>query len=206
MCLLPAGCRSVSDAIQRLLDGLTPPDVKDLDERIQALITEQYASLVNICLASGNLIEGLRQTMLQQAEAFAGSRLVGTNVVEMFLTQLADESRALHAIENAFADARPELAVAGAAIDDQEIRILALPPGPTAEQFRSLVHRALPDTPLEITDSADDVVFYREQPHVPWRDLKVLGQAGQEAYRQMNSTEHFPPHTRSDITDWQEVR
>jgi len=204
MCLLPSGCRSVSDAIQRLLDGFAPPDVKDLDQRIQDLITEQYTSLVNICLASGNLIESLRQAMLQQAEAFAGSRLVGTNVVEMFLTQHADESRALHAIENAFADAAPELA--GTAVGEEEIRLLALPPGPTAEQFRSLVQRALPNAELEVTDSADDVVFYREQPHVPLNQLKVLGQAGQEAYRQMNSTEHFPPHTRTDIADWQEIR
>jgi hypothetical protein len=205
MCLLPSGCRSVADATQRLQESLTPPDIKDLDQRIQALVTEQYTSLVNVCLASGNLIDGLRQLMLQQAEAFAGGRLVGTSVGEMFLTQFADEKRALQAIEKAFAQTVPELGDSTAE-PATEVRILALPPGPAAEQYRGLVQRALPGTELEVTESADDIVFYRELPHVPLAQLKVLGQAGQEAYRQMNSTEHFPPHARADITDWQEVR
>jgi serine/threonine protein kinase len=205
MCLLPSGCRSVADANKRLQESLTPPDIKDLDQRIQAMVAEQYTSLVNACLASGNQIEGLCQAMLQQAEAFAGGRLVGTSVGEMFLTQFANESRALQAIGKAFADTVPELGDSSSE-PASEVRILALPPGPAAEQFRGLVQRALPGTELEVTESADDIVFYRELPHVPLAQLKVLGQAGQEAYRQMNSTEHFPPHARADITDWQEVR
>lgn len=205
MCLLPSGCRTVNDAIQRLLDGLTPVDVKDLDQRIQAMVEQQYTSLVNVCLASGNLVENLRHAMRQQAEAFAGGRLVGTSVVEMFLNQLGgDENRAMHTIENGFADAVPELIGSDARPED-EVRVLSLPLGPTAEQFRGLVERALPDGRLEITESPDDIVIYREQPHVPLNQLKVLGPVGQEAYRQMSGSEHFPPHTRTDIPEWQEV-
>ncbi|MBY0525773.1 MAG: protein kinase [Gemmataceae bacterium] len=205
MCLLPSGCRTVNEAIQRLLDGLTPADIRDLDEKIQGMVEQQFTSLVHICLASGNLIEALEGVMQQTAEAYAGARLVGTNVVEMFLNQHPDESNALHDIENGFADTIPELAGAAAA-REAEVRILALPPGPLAEQFRTLVQKALPETELTITDSADDIVFYRELPHLALAELKVLGGAGQEAYRQMSSSEAFPPHARTDITDWQEPR
>ena len=204
MCLLPAGCRDVDDAIRRLLDSLTPADVRDLDATIQAMIEEQFTSLVHICLASQNLLKPLEQAMHQQAEAFAGGRLVGTSVVEMFLTQHPAEDNALHDISVGFSEAAPELAGAQAG-RETEIRVLALPPGPAAEQFRSLVQRALPDVPLTYTDSADDIVFYREVPQFDLAALKVLGPAGQEAYRQMNETEVFPPHSRTDIADWQEI-
>lgn len=203
-CLLPAGCRDVDDAIRLLLDSLTPADVRDLDARIQETIERQFTSLVHICLASQNLLKPLEQTMQQQAEAFAGARLVGTNVVEMFLAQHPGEDAALNDISAGFDEALPELAGARAG-QETEIRVLALPPGPAAEQFRGLVQRALPDVPLTYTDSADDIVFYRELPRLNLADLKILGPAGREAYRQMSNTEAFPPHARMDIAEWQEV-
>ncbi len=160
---------------------------------------------MHICLASQNLLKPLEQMMQQQAEAFAGSRLVGTSVVEMFLTQNPGEDQALRDISVGFDEAAPELAGAQAG-KETEIRVLALPPGPAAEQFRSLVQRALPGVPLTYTESPDDVVFYREVPQFRLADLKVLGPAGQEAYRQMDKTEAFPPHARTDVTDWNEVK
>lgn len=205
MCLLPAGCRNVDQAIQQVLNSLTPADVHDLDLQIQDIIEQQFTSLKNICLASQNLLKPLEQVMQQQAEAFAGSRMVGTNVVEMFLSQHPGEENALRDISTGFEDAAPELAGAQAG-KETEIRILALPPGAASEQFRSLVQRALPNVPLTHTDSADDIVFYREVPQFNPAELKLLGSAGRDAYRQMNSSEAFPPHSRTDITEWEEIR
>ncbi len=204
VCMLPSGCRTLEDAIQRLLDTLGPRDVRDLDHRLQETIEEQFTSLLHVCLASEDLVRELAQALQQQAEGFMGNRLVGTSVVEMFLTQHPRTEDALDDIVAAFNDALPPLADPKEEAED-EVRVLAVPPGPLGEQFRSLAQRALPDAGLVVTESAEDIVIYRERPRLPLAQLPVLGRAGQAAYRQMNSTEHFPAHSRSDITDWQEL-
>ena len=133
-----------------------------------------------------------------------GNRLVGTSVVEMFLTQRPRTEEAKEDIAAAFKEARPPL-VDPNEEREGEVRILALPPGPLGEQFKGLTQQALPDAKLTITDSSEDIVIYREQPNVPLAELPLVGPPGQTAYRQMNNTEHFPPHCRSDITEWQEI-
>jgi len=203
-CLLPANCRNLDDAIRRMLDALTPRDLKDLDQRFQAMIEEQFTALVHVCLASDNLVRELGMAMQQQAENFMGARLVGTNVVEMFLSQRPRPEEACEDIVAAFDDARPNL------VEDDppenEIRVLALPPGPLGEQFKALAQQALPEAKLAVTESADDIVIYREWPQLPLASLKLMGAPGESIYRQMNSSEAFPPHTRIDILDWQEVK
>ena len=41
-CLLPAGCRSVSQAADRILQGVTAEELRDLDRDIQAMIRKQF--------------------------------------------------------------------------------------------------------------------------------------------------------------------
>jgi hypothetical protein len=205
MCLLPSGCRNLEDAIQRLLDTLTPRDIKDLDQRLQETIEEQFTSLVQVCLASEDLVKEMAAALQQQAEGFMGNRLVGTNVVEMFLTQRPREEEAIEDIAVAFKDARPPLTETEEDAHG-EIRVMALPPGPLGEQFRSLATKALPQAGLAVTESTEDIVLYREQPDAPLASLRVLGPAGQAAYQHMNSSETFPAHSRSDVTEWQEIK
>jgi serine/threonine protein kinase len=205
MCLLPSGCRSVEDAIQRLLDTLTPRDLKDLDRQLQDSIEEQFTSLVQVCLASDDVVRELGAAIQQQAENFMGNRLVGTNVVEMFLTQRPRPEEAIEDIAVAFKDAKPRL-TEDEADESNEIRILALPPGPLGEQFRSLAQKALPDAGLTVTESTEDIVIYRERPNVPLSTLRVLGPNGQAAYQHMSNSETFPAHSRNDITEWQEFQ
>jgi hypothetical protein len=47
--------------------------------------------------------------------------------------------------------------------------------------------------------STDDIVFYREQPHLALTDLPQLGPAARELYQQVLTTEQFGPHSRLDI-------
>ena len=84
----------------------------------------------------------------------------------------------------------------------REIQLVALPAGPQKPRFAELVRKAVPESECALTDSPDDIVFYREQPHVPLAGLEQLGQEGYDAYRQMIGRDRFTPHSRIDIVEW----
>jgi hypothetical protein len=50
--------------------------------------------------------------------------------------------------------------------------------------------------------STNDIIFYREMPHVRLGDLEQLGPLGYEAYRQVITQKNLTPHSRADITEW----
>ena len=54
-----------------------------------------------------------------------------------------------------------------------------------------------------VTSSKEDVIFYRELQEVKLSELEQLGPVAYEAYQQMTALEHFTPHSRSDINEWQ---
>jgi hypothetical protein len=201
-CLMPAGCNSVEDAVRRLCNSLTQSDRKKLDHLAQEFMRHQFGSLTEVCLSSSNVVKDLEGPLQQVAEGAVTSKLVATNVVDLFLGQHANDTSAVFDIRQAFVSAAPELARPLGDSQD-EVRVLALPPGARAAQLRSMVHKALPEA-IAVTESPEDVVFYREQPYLPLDQLAILGGDGAEAYEQMSET--VSPHSRSDISDWVRIR
>ena len=126
-----------------------------------------------------------------------------TNVVDMFLSRHADPEKALEQIKSAYEEASPQL-VKGDAASPTELCVLAVPAGAQEERFRELARRAIPSGELMAAPSPDDVVFYREDTQVPLSQLEQMGPEIQQIYRQMGSSEHFTPHTRTDI-EWLEL-
>ena len=49
----------------------------------------------------------------------------------------------------------------------------------------------------------DEILLYREVSDLNLSDLKQFGPLGREAYRQLCQMEHFTPHTRFDVPEWQ---
>lgn len=201
MTLIPAGCSTLEEAIEEFLGSIEPEEVRALDQDIQKMIQEQFGSLLQVCLTSGNIVKALEAAMMQIVVPALAGRVTDLNVVEMFLGHYGEEDAAVGEVANAYNEAVPELA-RKAAPSEPEVRVLALPPGEAADHFRGLVRKALPNIPLMIADSADDVIFYREQAGLTMEKLEVLGPAGKNAYKQMASAENFSAHTREDITDW----
>jgi hypothetical protein len=201
--LLPAGTESLDDAIEAIVGDITVEELRNFDKTVQETISQQFGSLVQVCLNSSNIVKSLEDAMQRLAEAFVAARLTGTNVVEMFLAHYADdEETASKHIAEAYERAIPELA-RKVTCNEPEIRILAMPPGTAAEKFRGLVRKSLPNMQLAFADSPDDIVVYREQPGVAIEKLELLGPVGQDAYAQMTKAENFSAHSREDITDWQ---
>lgn len=199
MYLLPTGSTTIEEAVQQLLDKLTAEEIKDLDVKTQAMISQHFQSLKEICLGSANQVKSLEQLMLQQAEAFIGARLVSNNVVEMFLTRYGQTDETDKLLAEFYEDATPKLAKYAA---ETEIRVLALPPGGAAELFKTHLIRTLPDAKPTLIDSPDDVVFYRERPVLQLDNLPHLGPPAEDAYRQILNSDPLTPHSRIDITDW----
>jgi hypothetical protein len=199
--LLPAGCRSVEQAAQRLLEQVGPDDLRELDRRVQALIERDHTALVHVCLsASGDLLVKLQGLLVQQAREFMGPRLGAADVVEMFLAKYPRPDEAVGAAHRAYEEARPELAGFGR---DGEFCVLAVPPGPQAGPFHRLLDQSLGDVGLSLSSGHEDIALYREVPHVPLAELPNLGPAAAEAYRQMTTIYHTNPHTRIDVAEWE---
>jgi eukaryotic-like serine/threonine-protein kinase len=199
--LVPAGCRTFEEAVTEFLSSVEPEALRDLDQQIQRAINQTYGSLLQVCLTSGNVVKSLEELMMQKVMPELAGRLTDMNVVEMFLGQYGEDDAAVAEIANAYNEAIPELARKSSP-SEPEIRVLALPPGEAADHFRGLLRKALVNVPLMIADSADDVVFYREQAGLTMERLDILGQVGQNAYRQMAGADNFSPHSREDIPDW----
>jgi hypothetical protein len=192
----------VSDAVEQLLTRVTAEDVQLLDQKVQAMIRQQFTGLRHVCQSSANVLKNVEGAMQREAEPVAETRLVGTNVVDMYLERYESEQQAMDGIARAFDEAAPML-MGPRDARRAEVQVLAAPPGPSEERFRDLARRALPETNLVAAASADDIALYRELPRLPISALEQLGSAGLEAYRQLTTVENFTPHSRTDIPEWE---
>jgi hypothetical protein len=202
--LLPAGCRSLEEAAERLLEQVGPQELRELDRRVQALVEQNYSALVQVCMSSsGDLLAKLQTLLLQQAREFMSPRLGGADVVEMFLAKYPRPEQAAEAVHWAYEEARPDLAGGFGVSREAEFCVLSVPPGPKAERFQQLLSQSLGEANLGVAAAQEDIAFYREAPHVALSDLPNLGPAAEEAYRQMAAMFHTNPHTRVDVAEWE---
>jgi hypothetical protein len=199
--LLPGGGSSVSDAIDKVLADITPEEMRDLDNHVQAMINGQFTTLKHVCQSSGVLMRNLERALVQEAEPLATERLKDANIVDMFFLRYSDET-AIASLTEAFRSARPHLAGEDLA-PEEELRLLAVPPGSTTDHFRDLVKHAVPDAELTAAPSIDDIVIYRECVHTPIDELPQVGPEARQAYDRMQSTPDQTAHARNDIVEWE---
>jgi hypothetical protein len=200
--LFPDGCKTLAEAVEHALAGVTPEELHALDGRIQGAIRSQFTALVHVCLSSTSLLKNVETVMMQEAQSFVEGRFTVTDVAEMFFCQYPEDEQAIDEIAAAFDEAAPEPVTGGKNAPSARFCLLAVPATPAGERFRALAREALPDVELIDVVSPDDIVFYREWTHLALTDLEQFGPAGREAYLQMTSVEHFTPHSRMDVARW----
>jgi serine/threonine protein kinase len=203
--LLPAGCRTLAEAVARILDSLTPEEERALHQKVQALIRKTLQAHVHVCTAPSALFTDLKEAIDREVETLAEISLGRAHAAKLYVEQHAEDPAVDADLAGAFDQAQPEL-VGSCHAAPPEVRILAVPPGPEGEHFRSLVQRALPETPMFAAASVDDIVFYREYSQVILRELPQLGPAALAAYTHLMTTEPFGPHSRNDIIAWLAAR
>jgi hypothetical protein len=199
--LLPFGCRTLEEAVQRILDRLPVAEESALHASVWELIRATFRDNVHVCTAPVCLFRGLRERLDREVEKVAEDSLGRAHAAEVYLEQHADDPDADEDLAGAFEEAQPKWACSLRA-DRQEFCILAVPPGPEGERFRALVRHALPDVPMRAAASTDDIIFYREQPCLCLTDLPQLGPIAREIYQDVLATEPYSPHSRTDITAW----
>jgi hypothetical protein len=199
--LLPFGCRTLEEAVMRILDSLPPAEESALHACVWDLMRGTLRDNVHLCTAPVSLFRGLRERIDREVEKVAKDSLGRAHAAEVYLEQHADDPDADADLASAFDEAQPELAGPSSA-GRQGFSILAVPPGPEGERFRALVRHALPDVPMRAAASTDDIIFYRERPNLYLTDLPQLGPTARTIYQQVLAAEQYSPHSRLDITAW----
>lgn len=200
--LFPAGCRTVSDVVKQMLDALSPADFQELDVRAQAMINGQFGTLMHVCLTPSSLMQNLQASLQRVAQDFLNSRVAEVNVEELYQAEHADDEAIRADLASVYDEAAPEQCRQRPNPAD-EICVLAVPPTGTGRLLSELAAQAVPEANWTAAPSPEDIWLYRENPAVPLADLEQLGPLAQDAYRQMTTVEHFTPHSRNDIREWQ---
>jgi hypothetical protein len=195
--LLPFGCRTLDQAVARIIECVPAAEETALHDDIWNLIHSTLKQNVHVCTAPTSLFRGLREQIDRKAQKVAEDSLGRAHAAKVYLERQAEQTDADADLATAFDQAKPELAHGRDA--SQEFNILAVPPGPEGERFCGLVKHALPDVPLRTAASTDDIVFYREQSIAGLDELPQVGAAAREHYTHLLSTAQFGPHSRIDI-------
>jgi hypothetical protein len=154
-----------------------------------------------VCLSSANLLQDLEIAMQQEVEGFVSERLACHDVAALYLEGEERELQAPQELITAYDEAVPELA-GSLGGQNAELCVLGTPPGSAGERIRELTRKQLPDVPFVDAATQDDILLYREFPHLPLASLAQLGSAARQAYVQVCGAEHYTAHSRTDIVDW----
>ena len=215
--LMPEGCRTFEDIVQSIRRQVTTEDFQRLDQQIQYMIRKQFKALVHVCMSSTSVAKGLAPAMQAEAEKFLAPKLDNVDVIQMFLEGsrpaqldsmpseipgLVPHDPDVGDVLEAFDEAAPGLMVTG---EHEELQLVALPQTPTTEALRALTQKALNDRELHFAESTDEIVFYREQLHTTLTTLRHLSRQAKDAYDQLAKNPVTTPHSRIDITDWQNL-
>ncbi len=200
--LFGSGCKSLSEAVEQFLGARTAEDLLELDGKMEETLKEHFTALVQVCLSTANNLKNVETAMLETAHAFAASKLPPTSVAELFLEQHPDQEEAEGEVSALYDEASPELTpnlAAHRSLAPGELCVLATPPGPASERFRTIAQKALGEKEVNHAVSRDDILVYRERTNLALTDLEQMGPLGQNAYQQMSATENFTPHSRIDV-------
>jgi serine/threonine protein kinase len=200
--LLPGGCRSLDDAVNKLVDSVNRNELLEIDKRVQTAIQQQLKAMVHICTTPAtNILREVEFLMTHELEAYVSARLTATNLLDTFFEQFARDETATAQIGNVYEEAVPTLETRAVAAREH-MALLTIPADPAVERFRNLAQQAIPDAELVTVATGDDVIFYRDVTNLKLTDLPQLGAEGQAAYERMCATDHFTAHNRIDVTDW----
>jgi hypothetical protein len=202
--LMPPGCSTIGQAVDRFLKVLTDADLTEIDRRVQSVLEPEAGGLLRVCLNSTAGVEGVVSVVFEEARAHLDARLGEVGLATMFAERFRTPQQAERAIEQAYQEAEPAW-VGNGPWAGSEVTVLACPGGSTGEPLREVARRAIPVAGLPVAESRDDLTVYREWPAVPLAALPHLGPAAAAAYSALPETTQCSPHTRTDVTVWFDV-
>jgi hypothetical protein len=199
---LPVAADTVDGAVDRLLHGIKPEDLRALDEEVQGAVRRQFQSLAQLCLSPATGFQELRAAIEQQAESHVHGLIGQASAAAVYLKERHADAEVRADLARAFDEAVPTLA--GSRVSGAELRFLAVPPDVAGSRLGNLAAAVANGVQVVAVPGASDVYFYREQPHLPLADLPQLGLQAEQIYRQMIAAGNFTPHTRMDVIHWEQ--
>jgi eukaryotic-like serine/threonine-protein kinase len=200
--LLPGGCRSFDDAVNRLVDSIDKQELLEIDKKVQAAIQRQLKAMVHVCTTPApSILREVEFLLTTELEGYIRARLGATNLLDTFFEQFPRNEAVTTQMANVYEEALPNLEVRGLAAKEH-IALVTVPADPAVERFRDLAQEALADAELITVAAGDDIIFYRDATNLKFTDLPQLGPEGKAAYDRMCAAEHFTAHNRIDVTDW----
>lgn len=189
--ILPEGCKTLDDAADRFLAGLNPADVLAFDGKMQSEISRKYRGLAAVGLKPLEKGPSFRERLLLRSREFLDARLDAADPAAVFFRNRTGGPEDYPLIVEAFAGAAPDLVLMGSEETQNEVAILAVPPGEVGDQFRAVVAAALPGVEFTAAPQPDDIVFYRECPQLELAHLPHFGDHGKVAFDALR-TERSP--------------
>ena len=199
--LMPPGCLTVADAVERFLGVLNDADLEEIERRVQAALAPEYGGLYEATLHTTAGADGVVGTVRGEARAYLDARLGEVDMGSMFAERFRSRQHAETAVGQAFASAEPEW-VGNGPWAAAEVTVFAAPGGIAGQPIRELAARAVPAAGLVTPEARDEVTIYREYPTVPLAAAPHFGPAGLTAYQNLPETNQCTLHSRLDVTRW----
>lgn len=196
--ILPDGCDTIDAAADTFLASFPAERLHAWEESLQSELKRKFRGLGNVCLKPAEKGPGFREWLLRRSREFLDSQLDHSDPATVFFRSRTEEGSAVKILAEAFDEAAPTLTVPGSR--PQELIVLQAPPGEEGQRLIDLTRETFPHHEIITAPLADDILFYREFPQVPFTDLPQLGPHARDAYQHLNGD--HPPHSRMDVA-WQ---
>jgi hypothetical protein len=197
--ILPPGCKTIDEAAEQLAQKLAPPDLQELDSRVQVQINRQFKTLSAFCLDKTDQTPAMAELILGQFRAFLEPSFEGTNSAAIYF-QSADTQIAYRDLMDAFDDAIPDLTPQKKK-PEQMLCLISVPEGEAGQRFLQIVEENLGGERVCAVTGGEDIIVYREHGLRP-ADMPQLGPLARETCRQVVQAEATSAHARCDI-NWQ---
>ncbi|MFT3878067.1 MAG: tubulin-like doman-containing protein [Gemmatales bacterium] len=197
--LIPYGCKDLLQAVNQFAESITTADMLKIDGLVSERMGQHYPRLAELCLSSIEQLRPIRELILQEAIRFLDHRLTLGDAAGLFLDKQRNPEEAYRKI---YAEADPMLHLDE---DEQskEATFLMLQDSPQGKALGELATSCHPHTQVVTITRNDEVILYRTIVGITLESLPVLGELGIHAYQTALEIEHFTPHSRQDIEQWQ---
>lgn len=197
--LLPHGCQDMLQAVEQFADSITNYDLDKIDSFVSERLEKHYPRMAELCLSSIEQLRPVRELIMQEAKRFLEQRLTLDDAAGLFLENKRNPEESYRKI---YHEADPMLHLEG---DEQskEAAFLMMTDSKHGQELGNLATNLYPHTKVIPIQQNDEVILYRTIVGIDLENLPILNELGLQAYQTALEIEHFTPHSRQDVTTWQ---
>ncbi|MBL8824964.1 MAG: protein kinase [Planctomycetia bacterium] len=197
--IIPYGCNDMLQAVQQFVDSITSYDLDKIDHFVSERMEKSHPRIGELCLSTIDQLKPVRDLIMQEAKRFLEQRLVLDDAAGLFLDKNPDTAAAFQKVYN---EAEPMMHFLN---DDHtgEAVFLMANESPQGIKLGEVATTAYPHTQLVNINRNDEVILYRTIVGIQLEQLPVLSELGLQAYQTALGIEHFTPHCRQDVDQWQ---